>query len=120
MNARAVTALALPTVPEPLVIIGAGAIGLELGAVWSGLGADVRIVALTRGARRHHDQPSETFPPHLAPDLPMRWLMAPSKYLRPGTMMPGSALYRPTRNCQLCAYGAGGQCGASSACRSLE
>jgi pyruvate/2-oxoglutarate dehydrogenase complex dihydrolipoamide dehydrogenase (E3) component len=31
MNARAVTALALPTVPQPLVIIGAGAIGLELG-----------------------------------------------------------------------------------------
>lgn len=48
MNVRAVTALALPTVPEPPVIIGAEAIGLELGAVWSGLGADVRIVALTR------------------------------------------------------------------------
>jgi pyruvate/2-oxoglutarate dehydrogenase complex dihydrolipoamide dehydrogenase (E3) component len=71
MNVRAVTALALPTVPEPLVIIGAEAIGLELGAVWSGLGADVRIVALTRGAHRPHDQPSGTFPSHLAPDLRM-------------------------------------------------
>jgi len=35
-------ALVLPEVPERLVVIGAGAVGLELGSVWSRLGAEVR------------------------------------------------------------------------------
>lgn len=37
-------ALAYPTVPEHLVVIGAGYIGLELGSVWSRLGAKVTVV----------------------------------------------------------------------------
>jgi dihydrolipoamide dehydrogenase len=34
-------ALTLPRVPERLLVIGAGAVGLELGSVWSRLGAEV-------------------------------------------------------------------------------
>lgn len=37
-------ALALPKVPAKLVVIGAGAIGLELGSVWLRLGADVTVL----------------------------------------------------------------------------
>lgn len=37
-------ALSLEKVPEKLIIIGAGVIGLELGSVWSRLGADVTVV----------------------------------------------------------------------------
>ena len=37
-------ALALPKVPEHLVVIGGGVIGLELGSVWLRLGAKVTIV----------------------------------------------------------------------------
>ena len=37
-------ALALPRVPQRLLVIGAGAVGLELGSVWSRLGAQVTVV----------------------------------------------------------------------------
>ncbi|CAB4244565.1 Dihydrolipoyl dehydrogenase [Methylacidimicrobium sp. AP8] len=37
-------ALCFPEVPKTLLIIGAGAIGLELGSVWSRLGSEVTIV----------------------------------------------------------------------------
>ncbi|MGB5077996.1 MAG: dihydrolipoyl dehydrogenase [Sphingorhabdus sp.] len=37
-------ALALPTVPKHLVVIGGGVIGLELGSVWLRLGAEVTVV----------------------------------------------------------------------------
>jgi len=37
-------ALALPTVPGHLVVIGGGVIGLELGSVWKRLGATVTVV----------------------------------------------------------------------------
>ncbi len=37
-------ALALKEVPDRLVVIGAGAIGLELGSVWARLGAEVLVV----------------------------------------------------------------------------
>ena len=37
-------ALALARVPERLLVIGAGAVGLELGSVWSRLGAKVTVV----------------------------------------------------------------------------
>ncbi|MCP5972627.1 FAD-dependent oxidoreductase, partial [Klebsiella pneumoniae] len=37
-------ALALPKVPEHLVLIGGGVIGLELGSVWRRLGAKVTCV----------------------------------------------------------------------------
>jgi dihydrolipoamide dehydrogenase len=37
-------ALRLPRVPERLLVIGAGAVGLELGSVWSRLGARVVVV----------------------------------------------------------------------------
>jgi dihydrolipoamide dehydrogenase len=37
-------ALAWPAVPEKLVVIGAGYIGLELGSVWARLGAEVTVV----------------------------------------------------------------------------
>ncbi|MCB9964024.1 MAG: dihydrolipoyl dehydrogenase, partial [Rhodospirillales bacterium] len=37
-------ALELPAVPKKLVVIGGGVIGLELGCVWSRLGADVTVI----------------------------------------------------------------------------
>ncbi|MCB0420917.1 MAG: dihydrolipoyl dehydrogenase [Bdellovibrionales bacterium] len=37
-------ALELPSVPSKMVVIGAGAIGLELGSVWSRLGSEVTII----------------------------------------------------------------------------
>ncbi len=37
-------ALALDTVPEHLVVVGAGVIGLELGQVWARLGAKITVV----------------------------------------------------------------------------
>ena len=37
-------AIALKEVPRKLIVIGAGIIGLELGSVWSRLGADVTVV----------------------------------------------------------------------------
>uniref|UniRef100_A0A832I1A2 Dihydrolipoyl dehydrogenase n=1 Tax=Eiseniibacteriota bacterium TaxID=2212470 RepID=A0A832I1A2_UNCEI len=37
-------ALALPEVPRRLIVVGAGAIGLELGSVWMRLGAEVRVL----------------------------------------------------------------------------
>ena len=37
-------ALSLPEVPKRLVVIGAGYIGLELGSVWSRLGAEVTVI----------------------------------------------------------------------------
>ena len=43
-------ALELATVPGELVVVGAGAIGLELGSVWRRLGSTVTVVELTPGA----------------------------------------------------------------------
>ena len=37
-------ALSLETVPERLILIGAGVIGVELGSVWSRLGSKVTAV----------------------------------------------------------------------------
>jgi dihydrolipoamide dehydrogenase len=37
-------ALALPEVPKRLLVVGAGAIGLELGSVWRRLGSEVQVV----------------------------------------------------------------------------
>src|SRR5216683_1258707 len=37
-------ALVLPNVPEKLLVVGAGVIGLELGSVWRRLGADIIVV----------------------------------------------------------------------------
>jgi dihydrolipoamide dehydrogenase len=37
-------ALALPEVPKRLIVIGGGAIGLELGSVWSRLGSEVLVI----------------------------------------------------------------------------
>ncbi|MBI2889627.1 MAG: dihydrolipoyl dehydrogenase [Nitrospirae bacterium] len=42
--ATSTEALAYPGVPQHLVVIGAGAIGLELGSVWSRLGAKVTVL----------------------------------------------------------------------------
>ena len=39
-------ALAFHEIPKELIVIGAGAIGLELGTVWSRLGAKVKVVEL--------------------------------------------------------------------------
>lgn len=39
-------AIKLPEIPKHLIIIGAGVIGLELGSVWSRLGAKVTVVEL--------------------------------------------------------------------------
>jgi dihydrolipoamide dehydrogenase len=39
-------ALSLPAVPKRLLVVGAGAVGLELGSVWSRLGAEVTVVEL--------------------------------------------------------------------------
>jgi dihydrolipoamide dehydrogenase len=40
-------ALALPEVPKRMVVVGAGAIGLEMGSVWARLGTEVTVVELT-------------------------------------------------------------------------
>lgn len=37
-------AIALPTVPETMIVVGGGVIGLELGSVWSRLGSKVTVV----------------------------------------------------------------------------
>ncbi len=37
-------ALTLPEVPKRLIVVGAGAIGLELGSVWRRLGAEVHVI----------------------------------------------------------------------------
>jgi dihydrolipoamide dehydrogenase len=37
-------ALALPRVPKRMLVVGAGAVGLELGSVWSRLGAEVIVI----------------------------------------------------------------------------
>jgi len=37
-------ALSLPAVPKKMIVIGGGVIGLELGSVWSRLGAEVTVV----------------------------------------------------------------------------
>jgi len=37
-------ALALPAVPKRMLVVGAGAVGLELGSVWRRLGAEVTVV----------------------------------------------------------------------------
>src|SRR5690606_28370177 len=37
-------ALSLPAVPQRLIVVGAGIIGLELGSVWRRLGAEVTVV----------------------------------------------------------------------------
>ena len=37
-------AIALPKVPKRMIVIGAGVIGLELGSVWSRLGAEVEVI----------------------------------------------------------------------------
>jgi dihydrolipoyl dehydrogenase len=39
-------ALALPEVPERLLVVGAGAIGLELGSVWLRLGSQVEVIEI--------------------------------------------------------------------------
>lgn len=39
-------ALSFPDIPDHLIVIGAGAIGLELGSVWRRLGASVTIIEL--------------------------------------------------------------------------
>jgi len=39
-------ALAFPSVPRRLLVIGAGAVGLELGSVWARLGAEVTVVEM--------------------------------------------------------------------------
>ncbi len=38
--------IALPSVPERMVVVGAGAIGLELGSVWARLGSQVTVVEM--------------------------------------------------------------------------
>jgi dihydrolipoamide dehydrogenase len=42
-------ALSLPEVPERLAVVGGGVIGLEMGSVWSRLGAAVTVVEFTDG-----------------------------------------------------------------------
>jgi dihydrolipoamide dehydrogenase len=42
-------ALSLPEVPKHLLVVGAGAIGLELGSVWRRLGAQVTVVEFLDG-----------------------------------------------------------------------
>ena len=42
-------ALCFPEVPKRLVVIGGGAIGLEMGSVWSRLGSDVLVVEFLGG-----------------------------------------------------------------------
>jgi len=39
-------ALALPAVPKRMIVIGGGSIGLEMGSVWSRLGAEVLVIEM--------------------------------------------------------------------------
>lgn len=41
-------ALSFPAVPKKMVVVGAGAIGLELGSVWMRLGAEVTVVEFSK------------------------------------------------------------------------
>jgi dihydrolipoamide dehydrogenase len=43
-------ALSLDTVPQKMLVVGAGVIGLELGSVWRRLGAEVTVVEFLDGA----------------------------------------------------------------------
>src|SRR4029450_9774321 len=43
------TALELPDVPAPLLVVGGGYIGLELGTVYAALGSKVTVVEMTDG-----------------------------------------------------------------------
>ncbi|CAI5493008.1 unnamed protein product [Closterium sp. Naga37s-1] len=49
-------ALSLPSMPKKLVVLGGGAIGLELGSVWGRLGAEVTVVELTDGIGGNMDR----------------------------------------------------------------
>ena len=49
-------ALSFDRVPDKLVVVGAGAIGLELGSVWSRLGSDVTVVELLPRAAAGFDE----------------------------------------------------------------
>lgn len=41
-------ALSLPKVPKKMIVIGAGAIGLEMGSVWARLGSEVTIIEYSK------------------------------------------------------------------------
>ncbi|SNB47939.1 dihydrolipoyl dehydrogenase [Geobacter sp. DSM 9736] len=49
-------ALSFDTVPEHLIVVGAGYIGLELGSVWRRLGSQVTVVELLPKALLHTDR----------------------------------------------------------------
>ncbi|MEZ5275908.1 MAG: dihydrolipoyl dehydrogenase [Opitutaceae bacterium] len=49
-------ALAFDSVPGKLVVVGAGAIGLELGSVWSRLGSEVTVVEFLPRAAAGYDE----------------------------------------------------------------
>ncbi len=49
-------AIAFEQVPEQLVVVGAGAIGLEIGSVWSRLGSEVTVVELLPQICPNYDQ----------------------------------------------------------------
>lgn len=49
-------ALAFPAVPRRLVVVGAGAVGLELGSIWNRLGSRVRVVELLPGVTPFADR----------------------------------------------------------------
>jgi dihydrolipoamide dehydrogenase len=53
-------ALNLPEVPKRMLVIGAGAIGLELGSVWMRLGAEVRVLEVMDRAVPGMDRKSGT------------------------------------------------------------
>lgn len=55
-------AIAFKEVPKKLVVVGGGAIGLELGSVWSRLGSDVTVVEfLPKIVANHDDDVVRTF-----------------------------------------------------------
>jgi dihydrolipoamide dehydrogenase len=60
-------ALAFDKLPEKLVVIGAGAIGLELGSVWSRLGAEVTVLEfLDRIAPGSQNRDLDSSCPHVS------------------------------------------------------
>src|SRR5687767_9612094 len=52
-------AIAFDSVPQKLVVVGGGAIGLELGSVWSRLGSDVTVVEFLPKIVATYDDRSE-------------------------------------------------------------
>ena len=67
------TALELPDVPNRLLVVGGGYIGLELGTVYAALGSKVTVVEMTDGLLPGADR-------DLRPSSPSGWRRTPKRF----------------------------------------